>query len=81
MVVNHLALVVILSPEHSRLGCDRLRRFIRLETAEEFLLAFGIRQLITAKRIEQSSTSKRTAMVPTAGFGRDGAWLGVAGRF
>jgi hypothetical protein len=45
------------------------------------VLSFGIRQLITAKRIEKRSTSKSTAMVPTAGFGRDGAWLGVAGRF
>jgi hypothetical protein len=45
------------------------------------VLAFGVRQLITAKRIEQRDTSKRAAMVPTAGFGLDGVWLGLAGRF
>jgi hypothetical protein len=45
------------------------------------LLAGGIRQLVTAKRIEQRSASKRAALSPTLGFGREGAWLGVAGRF
>jgi hypothetical protein len=45
------------------------------------VLSFGIRQLITAKRIEKRSTSTSAAWVPTAGFGREGAWLGVAGRF
>lgn len=45
------------------------------------VLSFGIRQLITAKRIEQRSASKSTALIPTAGFAREGAWFGVAGRF
>lgn len=45
------------------------------------VVAFGIRQLITAKRIEKHSASKSAAWVPTAGFGREGGWLGAAGRF
>jgi hypothetical protein len=45
------------------------------------VVAFGVRQLITAKRVEQHRASNRAAWVPTAGFGREGAWLGVAGRF
>jgi tetratricopeptide (TPR) repeat protein len=45
------------------------------------VVSFGVRQLITAKRVEQHRASNRTAWAPTAGFGREGAWLGVAGRF
>jgi hypothetical protein len=45
------------------------------------VVSFGVRQLITAKRIEQRRSSNGTAWVPTAGLGREGAWLGVAGRF
>lgn len=44
------------------------------------VLSFGIRKLVTAKRIEKNA-SKKTVVVPTAGFGSEGAWFGVAGRF
>lgn len=45
------------------------------------VLSFGIRQLITAKRVEQHEAKHSAALVPTAGWGREGAWLGLAGRF
>jgi hypothetical protein len=43
-------------------------------------VGIGIRQLITAKRVEKHNGA-RTAFTPTAGFGREGGWVGVAGRF
>jgi hypothetical protein len=43
-------------------------------------VAVGIRQLVTAKRVEKHR-ARPTAWTPTASFGRGGAFLGISGRF
>jgi len=45
-------------------------------------VAVGIRQLVTAKRVEKHRAgSGPTAWTPTAAFGREGAYFGVSARF
>jgi hypothetical protein len=43
-------------------------------------VGIGIRQLVTAKRVEKNDMARRS-LTPTASFGREGVWFGVSGRF
>jgi hypothetical protein len=45
-------------------------------------VAVGIRQLVTAKRVDKHrASSASTAWTPTAALGRDGAYFGMSARF